>query len=209
MYAFAYTREYSSLVNKRGKFAWMEAVAERAGTLALQTWWMHPGARQRACWIKSQPSTTSWSPSACSVSPNEQPCTQRTVMYHVCMCAFPSTGDAMKGTGCHTEGVLALNALVACACLALRTLPKGCSANVVQCPAGQPLPSPRKNSALRHCPRSIAAALSSMLPAAEACPLPMRERCRPSMRIAATAPSASEAAPLWPGHAPLPCPRRS
>ena len=51
----------------------------------------------------------------------------------------------------------------------------------------QALPSPRKDSALRHWPGPIVAALSSMLPATEACPLPMRERCRLSMRVAATA----------------------
>ena len=41
----------------------------------------------------------------------------------------------------------------------------------------------------------MVAALSSMLPAIEACPLPMRERCRLSMRVNVTAPSTSEAAP--------------
>ena len=55
------------------------------------------------------------------------------------------------------------------------------------CSARGALPLPRKDSAPRHCPGPIVAALSSMLPATEPCPLPMRERCRLSRRVAATA----------------------
>ena len=81
---------------------------------------------------------------------------------------------------------LALKSLFVCMTCAQETLKRlQCPSDAVSCRGH--LPSPRKDSALRHCPGPIVAALSSMLPATEACPLPMRERCRLSMRVAATA----------------------